>query len=165
MSPIRSVVVLGGGSAGFLAAARLKTRLNYLDVRVIRSKEIGIIGVGEGTTAVLPKHLHGYLKINPKEFYRRADPIWKLGSRFLWGSRTFFDFTYAQQIDTKYRELSNATGYYCKQGDLSFMGVHSALMSWNNAFLRQPNGQPCSIRMSLTTWRTRNLSVGSNSTI
>src|SRR5256885_10902592 len=41
----RSIIVLGGGSAGFLAALALKTKMPDLPVTVIRSKEIGIIGV------------------------------------------------------------------------------------------------------------------------
>ena len=49
------VLVLGGGSAGFLAALTLKIRLPQLQVTVLRSKDIGIIGVGEGTTALVPK--------------------------------------------------------------------------------------------------------------
>ena len=51
---IRQVVVLGGGSAGLLAALSLKIRLPQLKVRVVFSREIGIIGVGEGSTGVVP---------------------------------------------------------------------------------------------------------------
>ena len=47
MSPIRRVLILGGGSAGFLAAITVKYRCPSLEVVVLRSKEIGIIGVGE----------------------------------------------------------------------------------------------------------------------
>lgn len=87
---IRQVLVLGGGSAGFIAAMTLKKRLPELEVTVIRSKEIGIIGVGEGTTVAIPKHLHGYLGLDQGEFYRKAEPTWKLGIRFIWGKRPFF---------------------------------------------------------------------------
>jgi len=45
---IRSILVLGGGSAELMVALKLK--LPQLAVRVGRSPEIGVIGVGEGTT-------------------------------------------------------------------------------------------------------------------
>ena len=88
---VNRVIVLGGGSAGFLAAITLKTRLPDLQVVVIRSKELGIIGVGEGTTVSVPNFLHGYLKIDPVEFQRLAKPTYKLGIRFLWGPRPYFN--------------------------------------------------------------------------
>ena len=70
MEPVRSVIVLGGGTAGFLAAMALRTRMPDLPVRLIRSKEIGIIGVGEGTTVAIQNHLFGFLKLDVAEFYR-----------------------------------------------------------------------------------------------
>ena len=58
MSPteIHSVAVLGGGSAGFMAALTLKRKIPALNVRVIRSPDIGVIGVGEGRTITFAKH-------------------------------------------------------------------------------------------------------------
>lgn len=47
---IKRVIILGGGSAGFVAALTLKSELRDLQVMVIRFKDIGIIGVGEGST-------------------------------------------------------------------------------------------------------------------
>jgi hypothetical protein len=41
-----------------MAALALKTKLPALAVRVIRSPELGIIGVGEGSTAALTDFLH-----------------------------------------------------------------------------------------------------------
>src|SRR5688500_13638758 len=52
---VSSIIVVGAGSAGLMAALTLKKKLPLLDVRVIRSPEIGIIGVGEGTTVVFPR--------------------------------------------------------------------------------------------------------------
>ena len=50
--------MLGGGSAGFMAALALKLRLPHLSVRVIHSSDLGVIGVGEGSTVVLTRFLH-----------------------------------------------------------------------------------------------------------
>ena len=60
---VNKILILGGGSAGFIAAATLKAKLPSLKIELIRSPQIGIIGVGEGTTAAVPRHFHSYLGI------------------------------------------------------------------------------------------------------
>jgi len=139
---INSVLVLGGGSAGFLAAATLKYRLPEMQVTVLRSADIGIIGVGEATTLAVPRHLHNYLAIDHAEFHRLADPTWKVGIRFLWGPRPFFDYGFGLQMDTRYAPLPKATGYYCEDAPLDYIGVPSGLMSHNHVFLRHMSGLP-----------------------
>jgi tryptophan halogenase len=140
---IKRVIVLGGGSAGFLAAITLKTRLPDLQVVVIRSKEIGIIGVGEGTTVSVPNFLHGYLRIDPLEFHRQARPTYKLGIRFLWGPRPYFNYTFSTQFDHQFRVLSRPTGFYCREDDdLEYASINSALMTQDKAFIKLPDGSP-----------------------
>jgi tryptophan 7-halogenase len=72
----------GAGSAGLMAAPMLKRKLRALNVRVVRSPDIGIIGVGEGTAAVFPRHFFEYLKMKPGTFYEEAEPTWKMASAF-----------------------------------------------------------------------------------
>jgi tryptophan halogenase len=139
---VQSVLVLGGGSAGFLVALTLKHRLPRLQVTVLRSRELGIIGVGEGTTITVPQHLHSYLNIDLAEFYRVADPMWKLGIRFLWGPRPYFDYAFGFQLDTQYQMLPRGTGYYVRDGGFDYVGVPSGLMTHNHVFVRGPNGAP-----------------------
>jgi tryptophan 7-halogenase len=138
---VESVLVLGGGSAGFLAAITIRHRLPQLPVTVVRSKDIGIITVGESTTVVLPQHLHDYLKIDLGEFFRVAQPQWKLGIRFLWGKRPYFNYTFAREIDTQYQLLPKTTGYYC-DGCWDYMGIQSGLMAHNRVYLRDSTGWP-----------------------
>lgn len=140
---IRKVIILGGGSAGFLAALALKAKLpdKSLSITVIRSPDIGIIGVGEATTANMPRFLFEDLRLDPVEFHRKTQLSWKLGIRFLWGPRPHFDFTFGNQLDVKWSRLSRNNGFYCED---SFENVDtlSALMSRNKAFMRLPDGSP-----------------------
>ena len=46
---IENALVLGGGSAGLIAAITLAKKVPGLKVRVVRSPAIGVIGLGEGT--------------------------------------------------------------------------------------------------------------------
>jgi tryptophan halogenase len=136
---ITSVLVLGGGTAGFTAALTLKIRMPQLAVTVLRSKEIGVIGVGEGTTPNVPSHFFGYLGSNPAELHAQAQPSWKLGIRFLWGPRPHFDYTFGRQTDWKYHALPKNNGYYCDES-FEYADICSALMNHDRAFVRQPNG-------------------------
>lgn len=84
---LRSIGIIGGGTAGYLTALALKTRRPWLDVSLVESSAIPIIGVGEATVTYMVLFLHHYLGIEPAEFYRRVQPTWKLGIRFDWGPR------------------------------------------------------------------------------
>src|SRR4051812_43298810 len=139
-SPIRNVLVLGGGSAGFLAAITVKIKIPHLDVVVLRSKELGIIGVGEGTTNTIPYHLHDYLKLPAKSLYEIAQPLWKLGIRFEWGTRPHFNYVFGLELDTRHKGLSKGTGHYCDDAPFDYVGYPSALMSENKIFYRTPKG-------------------------
>lgn len=138
---VRSLLVVGGGSAGFLAAITCKARIPSLSVTVLRSPDIGIIGVGEGSTPTLPQHLHGYIGIDIGRFYREAEPTWKLGIRFLWGPRPFFDYNFRPQCASRYLNLSRNTGYYYGD-DFRYGDIASALMTHDKAFVRQPGNIP-----------------------
>jgi tryptophan halogenase len=140
---INRIIVLGAGSAGFLAGITLALKLPGVKVRIIRSKDIGIIGVGEGTTVSVPNYIHGFLGIDAVEFHRVAKPTFKLGIKFLWGPRPYFNYTFSPQFDMRYMALSKPTGFYCRgDHDCDHAAINSALMSHDKAFVRLPNGAP-----------------------
>ena len=136
---IQNVLILGAGSAGLIAALTLQRKLPRLQVRVLRSREIGVIGVGEGTTPAFPKHIFRELEIPAGRFFPAAQPLWKIGVKFLWGPRGRFDYTFSQQLNSQWSDLSRPNGFYC---DAEFRGADlaSALMAHDRVFPRQPNG-------------------------
>ncbi len=138
---VKNVLVMGGGSAGLLAAISLKIKLPQLAVRVVRSKEIGVIGVGEGTTPGFGRHIFDTLGIPRAAFYKHARPVWKLGIRFLWGARERFDYTFSPQLDQQIPTLPRPNGYYCET-DFRDAHIASALMARDRVWQAQQNGAP-----------------------
>jgi tryptophan halogenase len=138
---VRRVIVLGGGTAGLIAALTVKRKLPGIEVEVIRSSQIGIITVGEGSLFSLPTFLHGVLGIDAGVFHRAVRPTYKLGIRFLWGSREFFPYTFTPQLNRHFHRLPRPNGYYC-DNEFDYADVTAAMMARGRAFERQANGAP-----------------------
>lgn len=82
-----NVVILGGGTAGWMAAAALSTSLSpsRCTVRLIESDEIGIVGVGEATLPHM-KDFNDTVGIDEAEMIRKTKATFKLGIEFRdWG--------------------------------------------------------------------------------
>ncbi len=79
---VKKVVIAGGGTAGWLAAAALSQQLGrVLDITLIESDEIGTIGVGEATIPPI-RVFHKLLQIDEREFMRATAATFKLGISF-----------------------------------------------------------------------------------
>ena len=80
--PLENYVVVGGGTAGLLAALYLKQVAPTKKVTVLQSKAIGILGAGEGTTPNFIKLLD-FLSIPVSSLIRRTNATFKTGIRFV----------------------------------------------------------------------------------
>ena len=87
MTATRRILIVGGGTAGWLAAAYLAKALpltpgGAAQVTLLESPEIGIVGVGEGTFPTIRATLK-FLGIREDEFLRETSATFKQGIRFV----------------------------------------------------------------------------------
>ena len=87
MKPISNVLIVGGGTAGWLTAAFLARTLGAgtdqaVRITVVESKEIGIIGVGEGTFPSIRGTLAA-IGIDEARFVRECNATFKQGIQFV----------------------------------------------------------------------------------
>jgi tryptophan halogenase len=80
-STIEHIVIVGGGSAGWLSASVIAADHPHLSVTLIESPDVAPIGVGEGTWPTMRDTLRR-IGVAESDFFRACDAAFKQGSKF-----------------------------------------------------------------------------------
>ena len=149
-SPIKNVVIIGGGSAGWMAAIAIAGRFPEKRITVVDPKALGPIGVGESVTGVVLQFvadpLHG---LDKGEFFRRCDVTFKTG---IWYKDWHGPGTeYLSPIDSpsphfKYHYASHTEEFYARAiadgANLGETQLYGLLMRRNQTdHFRDPDGK------------------------
>jgi tryptophan halogenase len=117
---VRSLLVVGGGTAGLISAMILKKNLN-IQVDVVYSSNIGIVGVGEGSTEHFRDFIE-YVGIDQYDLIKNCDATYKSGIMFEnwteypylhsvgghWSAKNAqYAFVYANQIAKKDKKITD----------------------------------------------------------
>ncbi|MDO6712395.1 tryptophan 7-halogenase [Aliiglaciecola sp. 2_MG-2023] len=120
MKKAQKVVIAGGGTAGWIAAATLSSQLGSLiDITLIESADIGTVGVGEAT---IPTHkaFHRLIGVDEQKFLQKTQATFKLGIEFSnWGN-----------IGDSYFHTFGQIGRSTWMGDFQHLWQHAKTLGW-----------------------------------
>lgn len=160
------ILVVGGGTAGLVAATILKRALNA-QVDIVRSKEIGIVGVGEGST----EHFRDFLEfigVSHYDVIKRTNATFKSGIMFEnWNDRPYihsvhdtfgvkfgeYPYVYAHQIasgshhltpDSLWQNWVNSW-FINKEEDYAFYQMHFNTHMLNEFLIEVAEKMGCNV--------------------
>jgi tryptophan halogenase len=111
---ITKIVIAGGGTAGWMAAASLSKLLGKsFDITLVESDQIGTVGVGEAAIPTLTA-FHRLLGINEQAFMRATHATFKLG----------INFENWKKGDDEYMHGFGRVGKECWAGEFQHFWLH-----------------------------------------
>lgn len=115
-TPIKNIIILGGGTAGWMSAHMMSKCWSPLGINVtlVESSKIGIIGVGEGSTPQL-KSFFDFLGIKESQWMPKCNATYKNGIRFAnWSTKPGFkQYFHAFESEVDFR-TQDAFFYNCE---------------------------------------------------
>ena len=140
----KRIVIVGGGTAGWMTATAVKAALPGSTVELVESDDIGIVGVGEATLPSIRDFL-AQVGIDETEFLRATNGTFKLGAEFRdWRAKgqryfhtfgNFGDLSGPTSLWGQYRRVNDPT-----LGELGEQCVPTA-MAMQGRFTRPSKGQ------------------------
>jgi len=82
LNNLKKIVIVGGGSSGWLSAAALIKYCPEFEITLVESNNIPTIGVGESTTAMMKQFINNHLGIPDEDFIPGVDAIYKMSVKF-----------------------------------------------------------------------------------
>ena len=101
--------IIGGGTAGLIASLILKRSCKKLNIEIVRSDQLGIIGVGEGSENTWNDFM-SFVGIDPQDLIKNTDATFKFGVMFEnWTKKPYF-----HSVDNNLENIENSYGYMIK---------------------------------------------------
>ena len=126
MHQIRNIVIVGGGTAGWLTAGVIAARHqgqrpHGFTVTLVESPNVPIIGVGEGTWPTLRSTLKR-MGVSETDFFRECDASFKQGARFnRWTTGAVDDgYYHPLMLPQQFGSVNLAPHWLAGDGDGSF---------------------------------------------
>lgn len=145
MTPIRRILIAGGGSSGWMTAALLARLFQGLyDVVLVESDAIGTIGVGEATIPAIKKY-NELLGLDENEFMSRTQASFKLGIQFVDWWKKGSSYIHGFGVIGQDLEWLRCHHYWLKAhaqgraGDFADYSINTAAALENKFIRAQPN--------------------------
>ncbi len=142
MKALKKITVVGGGTAGFVSALILKTRFPHLEINIIESARIGIVGVGEGST----EHWHefmNYIGVSFKTVIKECDATFKSGIMFRGWAKEDYLHSIGSEAEIKNGQYATVYGKLISERAPNWMMNQN--FTWDNRLLAsklEPEASP-----------------------
>lgn len=112
--PIEKIIIVGGGSAGWMSAAMLSKQFPNFEIAVIESPDVPIVGVGESTLGTINSYL-AFLGLDDKDWMEYCNATYKLSIKFTDFYAKGEEFYYPFGIKDLQNTQAGAMDWYIKK--------------------------------------------------